>query len=245
MHFLVTNDDGIDAEGLQSLIRAAAKFGEVIVVAPASHQSGCSHQTTTDREIVVDEHDAGQNAVKRFAVHGTPADCVRLGLLHLAPKASWVLSGVNHGGNLGADVYVSGTVAAVREGLLLGVQGIAFSQYRKSKTTCNWDATSVMTERVLKDLLVRELAPRECWNVNFPDVSSVASSPAVSGDVANLRDIPIVDCLTDPHPLPVLFERTERGFSYRGDYHGRSRLPESDIAACFSGSIAVSKLSLH
>jgi 5'-nucleotidase len=242
MHFLLTNDDGIDAEGLQALIHAAAKFGEVIVVAPATHQSGCSHQTTTDREIVVDERDAGQSAIKRFAVHGTPADCVRLGLLHLAPKASWVLSGVNHGGNLGADVYVSGTVAAVREGLLLGVQGIAFSQYRKSKTTCDWSAARAMTQRVLDDLLTRQLAPREYWNVNFPDV---AGSQAIASDPANVRDLAIVDCLTDPHPLPVLFERTERGYSYKGDYHGRTRLPQSDIATCFSGSIAVSKLSLH
>lgn len=240
MHFLVTNDDGIDAEGLAALVRAAARFGTVTVVAPATHQSGCSHQTTTDREIVVEERGRCERTVQRFAIGGTPADCVRLGLLHLVPQAAWVLSGVNHGGNLGADIYLSGTVAAVREGLLLGSPGIAFSQYRKSKTNCDWLAASAMVERVLGELLSRPIGPREFWNVNFPDVG--ARFEACGADT---RSPEMVECPADPHPLPMVFEKTERGYAYRGDYHGRPRMPQSDIAACFSGAIAVSKLALH
>src|SRR5215470_14556930 len=103
MHFLLTNDDGIDAEGISALAEAALRLGKLTWVAPHIHLSGCSHQVTTHQPVRVKLQEAG-----RYAVEGTPADCVRVGLAHLAPTADWVLSGVNHGGNLGADVHISG-----------------------------------------------------------------------------------------------------------------------------------------
>src|SRR5438046_2980116 len=109
MKLLLSNDDGIDAPGLAALLDAARDFGEPVVVAPASPQSGTSHTVTWERGVRLEPRGAN-----RFAIHGTPADCARLGLLRLAPDAKWVLSGINDGGNLGADVYYSGTVAAVR-----------------------------------------------------------------------------------------------------------------------------------
>src|SRR5438552_11865483 len=107
MKFLLTNDDGIAAAGLDALSRAVATLGETIWVAPHAHLSGCSHRVTTEQPLR-----AKQTAPGRWAIEGTPADCVRVGLAHLASQADWVLSGVNHGGNLGADVHISGTVAA-------------------------------------------------------------------------------------------------------------------------------------
>src|SRR4051794_24305316 len=115
MRFVLTNDDGIDAPGLRALEEAARQVGEVIVVAPAAPQSGCSHRVTTSALIRV--HRAGPD---RFAVEATPADCVRVALYRFGPEPAWVLSGVNDGGNLGADVHHSGTVAAVREAVLHG-----------------------------------------------------------------------------------------------------------------------------
>src|SRR4051794_34816796 len=114
MILMLTNDDGIEAPGLSALEAAAEGVGERrIVVAPAGPQSGCGHAVTTHRPIRVDRR--GESA---FAVEGTPADCVRLAIHHLDPGVDWVLSGINSGGNLGADVYHSGTVAAVREAVL-------------------------------------------------------------------------------------------------------------------------------
>ena len=110
MKLIVTNDDGIDAEGLQTLVHLASRWGEVVVVAPAEPQSGIGHQLTTDRPIRVDKL-----TEERYRVWGTPADCSRLALNCLASDGDWVLSGINHGGNLGVDVYESGTVAAARE----------------------------------------------------------------------------------------------------------------------------------
>src|SRR5678815_3136119 len=97
MKLLLTNDDGIDADGLQALLTAAQQFGDPVLVAPAGPQSGCSHATSAS--VRVEPRDAG------YAIYGTPADCTRFGLLKLVPDAKWVLSGINHGGNLGADVY--------------------------------------------------------------------------------------------------------------------------------------------
>ncbi|MDQ3333363.1 MAG: 5'/3'-nucleotidase SurE, partial [Planctomycetota bacterium] len=110
MKFLLTNDDGIDAPGLALLREVVAERAEPIVVAPDRHLSGCAHRVVTEEDLVLDDRGDG-----RFALNGTPADCVRVGLLHVCSDAAWVLSGVNDGGNLGVDTFLSGTVAAARE----------------------------------------------------------------------------------------------------------------------------------
>src|ERR1041384_8031612 len=93
------------------------------------------------------------------AVHGAPADCVRLGLLKVAPDAKWILSGINHGANLGADVHYSGTVAAVREAVLHGWPGIAVSHYRKSGVAYDWKRAAEWVTPILVDLLARPVEP--------------------------------------------------------------------------------------
>ena len=133
MKFLLTNDDGIDAAGLEALRSAALTLGDPVVVAPAGPQSGVSHAVTWHEGVRIEPR-----GDKRYAIHGTPADCVRLGLLKVIPDAKWILSGINHGANLGADVHYSGTVAAVREAVLHGWPGIAVSHYRKSKVEFDW-----------------------------------------------------------------------------------------------------------
>src|SRR5881397_1248714 len=99
MKLLLTNDDGVDAPGLLALFDASQGIAERIVVAPKDPLSGCSHRVTTDQPICFE-----QRPESWYAVAGTPADCVRVGLHRLASDATWVLSGINAGGNLGADV---------------------------------------------------------------------------------------------------------------------------------------------
>src|SRR5262245_40287267 len=134
MKLLLTNDDGIDAPGLAALARAAADLGQTISIAPHLHLSGCSHRVTTDQPLWLEPRGEA-----RFALDGTPADCVRVGLAHAVPDAEWVLAGLNLGGNLGADVHHSGTVAAVREAALHGKPGIALSHYRRAAVELDWD----------------------------------------------------------------------------------------------------------
>src|SRR5262245_45647765 len=160
MKLLLTNDDGIEAPGIEALREAARSVGEVVVVAPADHLSGCSHRVTTNQPIRVLADGSG-----RWAVHGTPADCVRLALHQLADEASWVLSGINAGGNLGADVYHSGTVAAVREAVLHGRPGIAVSQYQKRGLPVDWLRAARWVTPLLRQLVIQSWTPGTFWSI--------------------------------------------------------------------------------
>ncbi|MDE2509386.1 MAG: 5'/3'-nucleotidase SurE, partial [Planctomycetota bacterium] len=140
---LLTNDDGIDAPGLAVLAGVARNFGTTHTVAPNGPRSGCGHMFNTHASFGFEAR--GERC---HCVDGTPVDCVRLGLHHLAPGAEWVLSGINDGGNLGVDVYASGTVAAVREATLLGRPAIALSQYIAWGRPVDWDRAARMATRV-------------------------------------------------------------------------------------------------
>jgi 5'-nucleotidase len=227
MKVLLTNDDGIDAPGLQALFEAASQFGEPMVVAPAAALSGCSHRVTTDRPLRYIPRQAG-----RYAVEGTPADCVRLARHQLAPDTAWVLSGINSGGNLGADVYHSGTVAAVREAVLHGWPGVALSQYRRRGLETDWHQAAAWVVRVLRQVLGQPWTPGTFWNVNLPHLEPGSAEPE------------IVFCPLDPGPLPLSFREQDGQFHYDGNYHQRSRTPGSDVEVCFSGRIAITRLTL-
>ncbi|WP_166830123.1 5'/3'-nucleotidase SurE [Thalassoroseus pseudoceratinae] len=232
MNFLLTNDDGIHAPGLAALQEVVSTLGDFITVAPHEHLSGCSHRVDTGSPLL-----AESVADNRYSLTSTPADCARIGLTHLAKDTDWVLSGINDGGNLGADVNMSGTVAAVREGTLLGKPGIAFSQYRKSRSDFPWDALIPVARRILLTLLETPLHAGAFWNVNFPDVGREALTQWAEAD-----QIPLIYCELDPHPLPALYEAHEDGYIYRGVYGERDRVSGRDIDVCFSGGIAVTQI---
>src|SRR5919205_2333286 len=131
MRVLLTNDDGIEAEGLQTLRRALLRVPgiELAVIAPDGNRSAFARMITTRRPLWVQEVDFGDGTVG-FATDGTPVDCVRLGKLGLIDgfEPDIVVSGINHGSNLGDDITYSGTVAAAFEGIVLGLPAIAVSQ---------------------------------------------------------------------------------------------------------------------
>jgi 5'-nucleotidase len=227
MKLLLTNDDGIDAPGLEALAAAAAPLGDPVVVAPASALSGCSHRVTTDQPLRLEPR-----GPSRYAVAGTPADCVRLGLHRVVPEAGWVLSGINAGGNLGADVWHSGTVAAVREAVLHGYPGVALSHYRRKGLAVDWQRAAAWVLPVLRDLLGRPWTRGTFWNVNLPHLDPGAADPEV------------VFCRLDPMPLPLSYRAEGDCFHYDGDYHGRRREAGTDVDVCFRGHIAVSRIAL-
>lgn len=228
MRLIVTNDDGIDAAGLASLHAVASSYGRPVVVAPAHVQSGVGHQVTTRAPIAVD-----QVAAERYRVAGTPADCARLALTQFAPGAAWLLSGINHGGNLGADVYTSGTVAAAREATLLGHRAVAVSHYVGPGRAIDWPLAERRLALVLSLLFSRPLDPGHFWNVNLPHPTSDAV------------DLPIVFCHLDTRPHGVRFRHEADHFLYAGDYHNRPRQAGRDVDVCMSGRIAVTKVTLE
>ena len=228
MKLLLTNDDGIDAPGLEALVRAARTLGDPIVVAPAEPQSGVSHAVTWGDGVRIEPR-----GDKRFAVHGTPADCTRLGLLKLVPTAEWVLSGINHGSNLGADMHYSGTVAAVREAVLHGWPGIAVSHYHKVGMEFDWEGAAISIAPILRDLMARPIEPGLFYNVNLPHL------PSGSGDPE------LVWCPLDTKPVPLNYRHEEESdLYYAGDYHVRDRTPGADVDTCWGGRITVTAVRL-
>lgn len=165
---LVTNDDGINAPGLRVLERVAATISDdVWVVAPETDQSGSSHSLTMRRPLRV-----RNVSHRRFAVDGTPTDCVLLALQTVIKEGSvdLVLSGINHGGNLGEDVTYSGTIAAAMEATLFNVPAIALSQVCRNGSRIRW----MTAERHAPDIISRVISmdwPKDTFiNVNFPDI---------------------------------------------------------------------------
>jgi 5'-nucleotidase len=226
MTLILTNDDGIDAPGIRAL-QKAVNGHEVIIAAPRDHQSGCGHQVTTTQAIQVNRRSDNE-----YAIAGTPADCVRISLSCICPNVKYVLSGINAGGNLGVDAYISGTVAAVREAAMNGIPGIAISHYRKRNVIVDWDILARWTSNVLTDLLNRPLEPKSFWNVNLPHLMPEEPDPEV------------VFCQPCTKPLPINYRVEGDRFYYYGEYAKRDRTPGSDVDICFSGKIAVTQLKV-
>jgi 5'-nucleotidase len=160
---LVSNDDGVHAVGLAALAGALEAVGEVYVVAPDRERSAVGHALTLHRPLRVD-----RLGPRRFAVNGTPSDCVNLGILGILPvRPDVVVAGVNAGSNLGDDVTYSGTVSAAMEGSLLGVPALAVSLAGGTRTAGYGQAARTAAE--LTGLLLREReAGASLLNVNVP-----------------------------------------------------------------------------
>lgn len=168
MKILVVNDDGIDAKGIHILAEAAKELGEVWVVAPDRQCSAMSQCVTVRGEIIVKERKIPVDGVHAYSVSGTPADCVKIALLHILPqKPDIVFSGINFGYNAGQDILYSGTVGAAVEALSNGIPAIAFS----SEANDIYDVIEKYLLPIAKDLTGRSLPSDTLWNVNFPGCS--------------------------------------------------------------------------
>lgn len=162
---LISNDDGITSPGLVKLVEAAVKFGEVWVVAPDGQRSAMSHRITYFGGIKVKPYDFPVKGVKAFACSGTPADCVRVGVLKLMPqKPDFVFSGINDGYNMAGDIQYSGTAAAAFEGAFWNIHSIAFSQEYEG----NLEVTDKYLSELMEEFMNKPLGKNQIWNVNFP-----------------------------------------------------------------------------
>ena len=163
MRIIVTNDDGIYSPGIAALAKVAARFGNVQIVAPDVEQSSVGHAVTHSKPISLKKSPIPFEGIEAYKVNGTPADCVALGT-HLYTKTDLVLSGINLGPNLGNSMWHSGTLAAAKQAVLLGIKGIAFST-PVGKTDPDFRVLEPYVEEVL-GLLVQ--SPFGLFNVNLP-----------------------------------------------------------------------------
>ncbi len=172
MHIMVTNDDGIQAPGIQALAAALRVLGQVTVVAPDRERSAVGHALTLNSPLRVFELREGF-----YAVDGTPTDCVNMGIHSLLPfRPDLIVSGINHGANLGDDVTYSGTVAAAIEATLMGIPAIAVSLATQERSGHFPEAAQVAV-RVARQVLANGLPEDTFLNVNVPDCPGAEIKP--------------------------------------------------------------------
>jgi 5'-nucleotidase len=226
LKIVLTNDDGIDAPGLETLVRCIRRLGDVIIVAPQRPQSGIAHRVTTRDPIRINQLEPNRNSVD-----GTPADCARIALKVIAPDADWLISGINAGANLGSDVYNSGTVAAAREAAILGYRAIAVSQYIAKDQKVDWSITGNHVCPVLGMLLSLDLAPGHFWNVNLPH------------PIRKNSELAYEFCGLDTNPHKYAYHKNGDELMYAGTIHERPRDSGKDVAVCFDErKIAITRL---
>jgi 5'-nucleotidase len=238
---LLTNDDGIEAEGLQALRRELLGVDglELAVIAPDSNRSATARSITIRRPLWVEEVDFGDGRVG-YATDGTPVDCVRFATLGLIEgfEADLIVSGINHGSNLGDDITYSGTVAAALEGIMLGVPGIAVSQQSLAREMdfrlgerFEFGAAAAFVARIVDRLDDVPLPEGTLLNVNVP-----AGAPE-GVDVARLGKRIYRDSLD-----VVEEEDGRRRFRIYGDSPVHDDEPGTDLAAVSAGKVAVTPL---
>jgi 5'-nucleotidase len=244
LNVLLTNDDGIEAEGLQALRAELAALDDVrlAVIAPDGNRSAMARSITTRRPLWVEEV-AFEDGSVGYATDGTPVDCVRLASLGVVAdfQTDLVVSGINHGANLGDDITYSGTVAAALEAVVLGIPGIAVSQQSRGRALdyrydggFHFELAARFVARLVERLEVLPLPARTLLNVNVP-----AGSPS-GVEVTSLGKRIYRDELR--------LEREEQGPPARrrywiyGEDPGFHDEPGSDLAAVAGGRIAVTPL---
>jgi len=242
LQVLLTNDDGIEADGLQELRRALVELDGIrlVVIAPDGNRSAMARSITTRRPLWVEEV-SFSDGTAGYATDGTPVDCVRLARLGLVEgfEAQLVVSGINHGANLGDDITYSGTVAAAFEALLLELPGIAVSQQSSAREldfrlgrAFDFGVGAAFAARLVAELDSVPLAPGTLLNVNVPggeptDVEVTRLGKRVYEDVLELQD--------QVHP-------GRRLFRIYGDAGGLVDEHGTDIAAVAAGRIAVTPI---
>lgn len=200
MRILVTNDDGINAPGLVMLERAAQRLGaEVFVVAPERQHSAQSHAITIHQPVFARELPHTHGEARRIAIEGTPCDCVRLAVIKLmGDKPDLCLSGINHGGNLGWNIFFSGTVSAAAEAHSFGIPAVAFSLTNWSQNI-EWEGLDLLCADLLRTLLAaKHSRPDWLYNINIPalprekmkGVRITRQNPVVKGDNFEERKSP-------------------------------------------------------
>lgn len=230
MRILLSNDDGYRASGLRLLARALENLADVIVVAPDRNRSGASNSLTLEAPLRVERIDSNI-----YSVNGTPADCVHVaitGLLETEPDM--VISGINHGANLGDDVLYSGTVAAAMEGRFLGLPAIAVSLV--SEQTHHFDTAASMVYKIIEGMIDNPLPSDTILNINVPDRPiEVIGGIKVTRLGGRYRPDPVV-LARDPKGRPVYW------IGPAGE--GQDAGPGTDFDAIANGFVSVTPIKV-
>jgi len=236
MNILVTNDDGIDSDGLWALVEAMSRVGEVLVVAPKSQQSGMGTSFSLHSDTSIEEVPSPVPGVKAYAIGGTPSDCAMLGIRRLSgdKRIGLLVSGINYGANIGRDILFSGTVMATLQGYFRRIPSIAMSLAildRDRKP--DFDFAATVAEHLAWRIQEGTLPTDVILNTNVPNIpleqiKGIVSTQTASG--AWVRLAPVA---------------TEDGVRYIPDARSEVEYPEgTDIRAVTSGMISITPLRM-
>ncbi len=233
MLILLTNDDGIYAPGLAAMERALEKLGDVYVVSPATEQSGVGHSITYLSPLVVKELFEGRQR-RGWAVEGSPADCVKIGIFEFCPRLpDLIVSGIHGGLNAGINVLYSGTVAAAIEGAFFGITSVAVSL--EFDEQAEFDQAAELARKAIEQILRQKQAGPQLYNLNIP-------TAALRGDPPRVRVV------------PMGLERSGEQYERRTDPRGRSYYwalsepvvatarHETDVSALAKGYVTLTPL---
>lgn len=229
---LCSNDDGIDAEGLQTLARTLESIADVWVIAPDRERSAIGHAISLHEPLRLSQYDERQ-----FACSGTPTDCVYIGVNHVLPRLpDLVVSGINAGANLGDDVTYSGTVGAAMEGMLMGIPAIASSLVLETKGRASYEQAAAVTLQVVRDALKHGIPKGALLNLNVPD------------DYDPSRGVRLCKLGRRNYGRLVQENRDPRGRRYYwigGPRLGHDDIPGSDCNAIHDGYAALTAIHLE
>jgi len=242
MRVLLTNDDGIEAEGLQALRRALAALpgAELAVIAPDGNRSAMARSITTRRPLWVREVEFDDGSLG-YATDGTPVDCVRLANLGLVEgfRPELVVAGINHGSNLGDDITYSGTVAAALEAIVLGLPGIAVSQQSQGReldfrvgTGYDFTVAATFTARLVAELAGVPLPSGTLLNINVPGADPDGVEVAALGKRIYRDELALIE----------EGESGRRLYRIYGDASYEREETGTDLAAVAAGRIAVTPI---
>ncbi len=236
MRILCSNDDGINAQGLETLENIARELSDdVWTVAPEQDQSGMARSITLTRPLRI-----RKVGLQRYAVDGTPTDCVQLGVEHLMKEAKpdLILSGINNGANVAEDVTMSGTIAAAFQGMTIGIPSIALSQVRQDRNKPPFHTAEAYAPDIIKKLLKKGWAKNVVINLNFPmcepeDVDGVALTRQGSRDNLELF-------------VEERMDMRQRRYYWFG-FGGKPQAPKegTDIHALWNRKISITPLHLQ
>lgn len=232
MLILVSNDDGVYSDGIQTLAKRLQRFAKVVVVAPDREQSASSHSITLHRPLRITPIKKNQ-----YGISGTPTDCITLGVNEILPRRpDLIVSGINRGGNLGDDVHYSGTVSAAMEGAIMGIPAVAVSLVTRQDKP-RYMVAANFTAKLVRKLAKNPLPPGVVLNVNVPNVSydKIKGYAFCTLGKRNYGDI-IVEKI-DP--------RGKKYYWIGGDETGLDDIPGSDCNAIAARTISITPLNMN
>ncbi|HWP98290.1 MAG TPA: 5'/3'-nucleotidase SurE [Syntrophomonadaceae bacterium] len=235
MRILLTNDDGVHARGLQALVKELSAIAEIYLAAPDRERSATGHSITVFEPIKA-KKTAIAGTKGAWAVWGTPVDCVKLAIARLIDeKIDLVVSGINHGPNLGTDVLYSGTVSAAAEGVIMGSPSLAVS-LNSYQENMNFDFAAQFTRRVIQAIFHLGMDNRTLLNINIPDLAA----QEIKGLRISRLGVRNYDNLFEERLDP-------RGNTYYwlgGGVIDEEQEPDSDVVSVESGYISLTPIHL-